>query len=430
MPPTGVSAVVLNVTATNQTERTFLTVFPAGGLRPATSNLNPAPAITAPNLVIAGVGANGEVSIYNNAGSVDVIVDVFGWFPSDIVASNDTFTIAEGAATIGLNVLSNDIDRDGGTLTIASVTQPSRGTVALTGGADAARTGVTYTPDSNYCNSSSGTGPDTFTYMLNGGFTASVAVTVDCFSQPPIARSDAATFVEDGSAAAIVVLANDTDVDGGWRAIASATDPAHGTVLLSGGLPGARTALTYQPDADYCNEPPGAAADTFDYTLIPGGSTATVSVWVTCVNDAPLVSASAGSMAYVENAGSIVIDSGVRVADPDSLIAGATVAITTNFTASQDDLAFTDQLGLTGVYHDTNGVLTLSGTATVGAYQTALRSVTYVNVSDAPTALSRTIEFQVTDGVGSCQQRGDAGNQCRRCQRCPCEQHAQRTTRP
>ena len=33
-------------------------------------------------MVIAKVGDGGQVSIYNNTGSVDVVVDVLGWFPS------------------------------------------------------------------------------------------------------------------------------------------------------------------------------------------------------------------------------------------------------------------------------------------------------------------------------------------------------------
>ena len=43
--------------------------------------------------------------------------------------------------------------------------------------------------------------------------------------------------VEDSAAAAIDVLANDTDADGGPNTIASASDPANGTVVLTGGRP-------------------------------------------------------------------------------------------------------------------------------------------------------------------------------------------------
>ncbi len=88
---------------------------------------------------------------------------------------------------------------------------------------------------------------------------------------------------EDAAATAVAVLANDTDVDAGPKSIQSVTQPANGTVVITGG----GTGLTYAPNADYCNTPPGTTPDTFTYTLAPGGSTATVSVTVTCVDDAP-----------------------------------------------------------------------------------------------------------------------------------------------
>ena len=301
VPPTGVSAVVLNVTATDQTENTFLTVFPAGTTRPGTSNLNPSPGLTAPNLVIADVGANGAISIYNDAGSVDVIVDISGWLPNDIVASDDTFSLTEDAAATIMDVVSNDIDHDGGSLTIASVTQPAGGTVQMTGGAVGAWTGLTYTPHANYCNTSSGATPDTFTYTLNGGFTATAAVTVSCVDDAPRALADTATVVEDGSAAAIAVLANDTDVDGGTKIVSSVTQPSHGIVSITGG----GTGISYSPSANYCNTPPGSALDTFTYTL-NGGSAAAVGIAVTCVDDAPVAVADAATV--VEDAAATAVD--------------------------------------------------------------------------------------------------------------------------
>ncbi|MHC5857823.1 hypothetical protein [Nostoc sp.] len=64
---------------------------------------------------------------------------------------------------------------------------------------------------------------------------------------------------------------------------------------------------------------------------------------------------------------------------------------------TEDTLAFTDPNNIiTGNY--ANGVLTLTGTATVAQYQTALRSVTYQNSSDNPNTTARTISFVVNDG--------------------------------
>ncbi len=78
--PAGVDSVVLNVTADAPTQGTFVTVFPTGEPRPLASNLNPAAGQTVPNLVIAKIGAGGKVSMYNRWGSVELIVDVMGWY--------------------------------------------------------------------------------------------------------------------------------------------------------------------------------------------------------------------------------------------------------------------------------------------------------------------------------------------------------------
>jgi hypothetical protein len=80
VPAAGVGAVALNVTATNPTLPSYVTVFPTGAERPTASNLNTVHGQTVPNMVIAKVGQGGQVSVYNNSGSVDVVVDVLGWF--------------------------------------------------------------------------------------------------------------------------------------------------------------------------------------------------------------------------------------------------------------------------------------------------------------------------------------------------------------
>jgi len=86
VPTTGVNAVVLNVTVTNPTAPGFLTVWPSGAPRPLASDLNFSAGQTVPNRVIATLGANGQITIFNSQGfmdRVDVIVDVSGWFTDD-----------------------------------------------------------------------------------------------------------------------------------------------------------------------------------------------------------------------------------------------------------------------------------------------------------------------------------------------------------
>ncbi|MEV6210389.1 PKD domain-containing protein [Kitasatospora sp. NPDC051914] len=73
-------AVVLNVTATNATADTFLTVFPGAQVLPTASSLNVKAGQTVANLVTVPLGKDGTVQVYNHAGRTDVVVDFVGYY--------------------------------------------------------------------------------------------------------------------------------------------------------------------------------------------------------------------------------------------------------------------------------------------------------------------------------------------------------------
>jgi len=82
VPPT---AVVLNVTVTDTTGPSYLTVYPGDAAWPGTSDLNWVPGETVPNLVVvrlgrSGTSAAGTINIYNHIGSTSVVVDIVGWY--------------------------------------------------------------------------------------------------------------------------------------------------------------------------------------------------------------------------------------------------------------------------------------------------------------------------------------------------------------
>jgi alpha-tubulin suppressor-like RCC1 family protein len=85
--PASATAVTFNLTATEATAATFLTAWPTGAARPTASNVNIGPADTRPNLVTVAVGANRQVSLFNNAGNTHVIVDVTGFYTPDYGSS-------------------------------------------------------------------------------------------------------------------------------------------------------------------------------------------------------------------------------------------------------------------------------------------------------------------------------------------------------
>jgi hypothetical protein len=79
--PMDATGLALNVTAVNQTRLTYLTLWPADRERPKTSNLNPAPGQPpTPNAVTVDLDAAGRFSVYNRFGTVDIVVDVVGYY--------------------------------------------------------------------------------------------------------------------------------------------------------------------------------------------------------------------------------------------------------------------------------------------------------------------------------------------------------------
>lgn len=81
VPVSGAGSVSMNVTVTGCDAPSYLTIWPMGEPRPNASNLNMVAGQTVPNLVMSKLGTGGKVSIFNAAGSTNVIVDVVGWFP-------------------------------------------------------------------------------------------------------------------------------------------------------------------------------------------------------------------------------------------------------------------------------------------------------------------------------------------------------------
>ena len=119
---------------------------------------------------------------------------------------------------------------------------------------------------------------------------------------------------------------------------------------------------------------------------------------------APVLTGAGNTTGYVEQAAPVAIDPGLSVSDPNAAnLVDAVVTIASGFVAG-DTLSFTNQNGISGSYDSAAHVLTLSGTASLAAYQAALRSVGFSSDSHDPTNgghTARSISFQVSDGAVS-----------------------------
>jgi len=187
------------------------------------------------------------------------------------VANADTATIPFNTA-VAIAVLANDVDPDLDALTVAGVTQaPAHGTAAITGNT------ITYSPGSGY------SGPDVFKYIARDPSSANsneatVTVTVSGANQAPTAEDQSVTTAEDTQKA---IVLSGADPEGSPLTFAVVTPPAHGT--LSGVAP----SVTYSPALNY------NGTDSFTFRASDGSivsNTATVTITVTPVNDAPVAS--------------------------------------------------------------------------------------------------------------------------------------------
>jgi len=195
---------------------------------------------------------------------------------------NDPPVVVDDSATtdedtpVDVNVLANDSDPDGDTLTVSDYDTSSiqGGTVIC------ASAGVcTYNPPADF------NGTDIFAYTANDGKDgtdiATVTVIVNSVNDPPVAADDSATTDED-TPVDVNVLVNDSDPDGDTLTVS-----AYDTSSTQGGTVSCASAgaCTYSPRAGF------NGTDTFAYTAGDGNGstdTATVTVIVNLVNNPPV----------------------------------------------------------------------------------------------------------------------------------------------
>jgi hypothetical protein len=78
--PSGATAVAINLTGVSPSAPTFLTVYPNTRPNPLVSDLNEVSGDVRANMVVATLSSSGTITIYNSTGSMDVVVDVLGWY--------------------------------------------------------------------------------------------------------------------------------------------------------------------------------------------------------------------------------------------------------------------------------------------------------------------------------------------------------------
>ncbi len=107
LPTTGVTAVVLNVTAVAPSGPGHLTVYPSGTSAPLASSLNFVAGQTTANQVTVATGSGGQVSFFSPFATTDVVADLVGWYgpgaQSAYSALNPTRILDTRDGTGGIN---------------------------------------------------------------------------------------------------------------------------------------------------------------------------------------------------------------------------------------------------------------------------------------------------------------------------------------
>ncbi|NQZ12334.1 MAG: tandem-95 repeat protein, partial [Algicola sp.] len=283
------------------------------------------------------------------------------------VAVNDSAQVTEDT-TININVLANDSDLDGDTLTVTGATAIA-GTVTT-----ATDNTLNYTPNSNF------NGADTISYTISDGqggtASSTVTLSVTSVNDNPVANADTATTSEDNGLT-VNVLANDSDIDNDTLTIASSSASNGATVV------NADQSISYAPNANFNGE------DVINYTISDGqGGTAssTVTVTVTAVNDSP-VAVSDSSTTAEDTAINI------NVLANDSDIDGDSLSITTFSAnsgtvslASDNTLKYTPDSNFNGF--DTINYAISDGN---GGIDSATVAVTVSAVNDVPVAVADSV---------------------------------------
>jgi hypothetical protein len=207
----------------------------------------------------------------SNVATVSINVTGTNDAPSTVV---DTIATDEDVA-VTINVLANDTDIDGqlDASSVAILTQPGNGSVAVQGDGS-----LLYTPRANFF------GADTLTYTVKDDLDAvssatQVTITVNAVNDAPVAFDDTVIVLED-VAHIINVIGNDTDVDSAIVSISLVSAPTSGSVSITD------LQLTYTPGDNF------SGADSFTYLARDAdgaaSNTATVTLTIEAVNDAPL----------------------------------------------------------------------------------------------------------------------------------------------
>ncbi|WP_250162504.1 Ig-like domain-containing protein [Psychrobacter sp. WY6] len=328
----------------------------------------------------------------NDGGTASSTLDIVITPVNDApIAVNDSYTVNEDES-IALNPLKGDSDIDGDTLSITSI----NGT-ALTGAAQVisvpngsvsmdSNGGISFTPEANF------NGQVEFDYTISDGKggtdTATETITVTAVNDAPIAVNDSYTVAEDGSVI-LTPLKGDSDIDGDTLSITS----INGTALTGAAqvisVPNGSVSIDSNGGISFTPEANFNGQVEFDYTISDGKGgtdTATETITVTAVNDAPIAKPDSNRVAEEVTATGNVLDNDTDIDSSTLNVSAASVDVDGSGTQVAITLGSATTISANG---SAIGVLTLNSD---GSYS-------FVPAADFNGTVP-TVDYTVTDNDG------------------------------
>jgi hypothetical protein len=190
----------------------------------------------------------------------------------------------------------------------------------------------------------------------------------------------------------------------GGAAFTPVFDPLSGTLTFTGSSPiadyeQALGEVRYENTSD----DPNTLDRTIAFVVNDGSADSdvkTLTVDLTATNDKPVVGIDPASLTFAEGDPVVLLDPAMTITDPDDgQLAGASVYFNGGYFENEDSLYVSPIPGIAAAFDTTNGIMALSGDASIADYQLVLRSIGYRNVSSDPTNSPRTISVVVDDGT-------------------------------
>ena len=180
--------------------------------------------------------------------------------------------------------------------------------------------------------------------------------------------------------------------------------PFIGNLILTGPATAAQYQAALESITFSSTDPANPVTRTVTYSVNDGtaqSNLATSLVEVTLSR--PVVTA--GATVLYTGGSPVAVDSGLTLSDAtSSTLTGARISVSAGF-LSGDVLSVMTQNGISASYNAAAGVLKLSGSASLAAYQAAIDTITFASAAADPsnggTDTSRTISYAVIDGAAT-----------------------------